>query len=257
MQQTMLRTFSILSIGALIAGMLFSCTKKSNAPQCNLAALTDSTTSVQSVTQFTYDNQDRLSSIVVTGQNACTRTFQYMGNILIFTVKDTTAGILNEIDTITLNSNNLMQTITKYYLSSGQRNSISYFYDLPGTKQATYSIYSGSSGSADTIGYAIADGDLMYDSLIGQTTHKDDFTYNPAKPIVYGDPTYFRQLLNYGAYYSINVHMLDVLYTAGKSYKAYTYTYNNNKISQETLRLWTSGSTDTVTHYTGYSYTCR
>ncbi len=252
----MLKTVSKLFVASLMASTLFSCKKDKSLNQCNLAALTDSTTSLQSSTRFTYDNQNRLSSIVITGQGACTRTFQYVGNSIIFTVKDTSAGLLNEIDTVTLNSNNLMQGVTKFFPSSGEKYNIRYFYDIPGIKQATYSIKSGDNES-DTTGYAISNGDLIYDSLVGHTAHKNDFTYTSSKPIVYGDPTYFRQLLNYGAYYYINVHMLDVLYTAGKSYKAYSYTFSNNRISQERLRIWTSGTTDTVTHIINYSYSCK
>ncbi len=254
-----MRNFAfLLLMGVLISGISFSCRKSHNSSQtCNLASMSDSTTSVESVTQFTYDNQNRVSSIVVTGQNACTRTFQYIGNSIIFTVKDTTPGILAEIDTVLLNSNNLMQSFSSYFPSSGSTYAITYFYDLPGVQQATRSVSMSNGEADDTVGYFVANGDLIYDSIQGQTTHKDDFTYYASKGIVYGDPTYFRQLLYYGAYYYINVHMLNSLYTAGKFYKAFTYTYSNNRISKQSLRQCSSGSTDTVTHTISYAYTCK
>jgi len=241
---------------ALFVCLFFSCKKNNSTQNCTLSTLTDSTTSVQSVTQFTYDNNNRVTAIVVSGQNACKRTLQYNGNTIIFSVTDTTPGIRNEIDTAILNSSNLVQTETIHYPTSGTTSLITFYYDLPGVAQATSSITTGDAEPADTIGYFIANGNLIYDSVKGQTTHKDDFTYY-SKSIVYGDPTYFRQLLYLGAYYYINKNMLSVLYSAGKSYKAYTYSFNNNRIAQATLRKCVAGSTDTITHIMSYSYSCK
>ena len=101
-----------LVLCAFLMCLFFSCKKSMNntTQNCLLSSLTDSTTSVQSVTLFSYDNSNRLTAIVVSGQNACTRTLQYVGNTIIFSVTDTTPGIMTEIDTAVLNSSNLIQT---------------------------------------------------------------------------------------------------------------------------------------------------
>ena len=248
----------ILFFSVLFAGMLFSCRKNTSTPQnCNLITLSDSTTSVQAVTQFTYDNSNRITAIVVTGKYGCTRNIQYAGNTIIFTVTDTTPGIMNEIDTVVLNDAGLIQTQVSHFPSSGTSSVETYFYDSPGTAAATSSTETENGIPGDTIEYNIVNGDLIYDNVAGQTAHKDDFTYYPSEGIVFGDPTYFRQLYYSGSYYYINKHMLSVLYTAGISYKAYSYSFSNNRIAQETLRLWTPTSPDTVTHIISYSYSCK
>src|SRR5581483_1330445 len=98
-----------LFVCALGGSMFVACKKQSTSQNCTLVALTDSTTSLQAATQFTYDAGGRLSSAIVTGQKGCTRTYQYVGDFVIFTVKDTTPGVLAEIDTIVLNSRGLIK----------------------------------------------------------------------------------------------------------------------------------------------------
>ena len=255
----MKKCISDLFTCVLVACLFFSCKKNAgNATQnCLLSSLTDSASAAQSVTQFSYDNSNRLTTIIVTGQNACKRTLQYIGNTIVFSVTDTTPGIMSEIDTAVLNSSNLIQTETIYYPTIGATYVITYYYDLPGIAQATSSIITENGEPGDTIGYAIVNGNLMYDSVKGQTAHNDDFTYYSSENIIYGDPTYFRQLFYFGAYYYINKNMLNVLYSPGISYKAYTYSFNNNRISQAILRKWVAGSADTVTHLMSYSYSCK
>lgn len=240
----------------LVVSLFFSCKKNSSTPNCVLSTLTDSTTSVQSVTQFTYDNSNRLSVIVVSGQYACRRTFQYSGSTIIFSVTDTTPGILNEIDTIVLNSSGFIQTQNIYYPTTGTSSTETFVYDSTGQIPIS-SVETNNGVPGDTLVYATVNGDLMYEKLIGQSTDENTFTYYSSENILYGDPTDFRQILYYGAYYYKNKHMLNVLYSPGESYKAYTYVFSNGRIAQSTLRMWKSGSADTVTHTLSYAYLCR
>ncbi len=240
----------------MFAGLFFSCKKSNTSKNCNIIALSDSTSSIQSITQFTYDNSNRLITIEVSGENACKKTLQYYGNTIIFSVTDTTPGIMHEIDTLVLNNSGLIQTQYSHFPSSGASSIETFFYDSTG-KTAISSIESDNGVPGDTMEYSTVNGDLIYEKSQGQTTDKYDFTYYTSENIIYGDPTDFRQLLYYGAYYYKNKHMLDVLYSPGNSYKRYTYTFSNNRLSEAVLRLWVAGSTDTVTHFLSYSYSCN
>jgi hypothetical protein len=235
---------------------IFSCRKhKTTAQICNLSSLTDSTTSLQSVTQFTYDNNNRVTSALVTGVYGCKRTYQYLGDMIIFTVSDTTPGIQIELDTIVLNNFGLIQTQVSHFPSSGNTIHETFQYDDAGV--ATGSIETENGLPGDTLLYTTVAGDLLNENLKGESTPKNIFTYYPSKNILYGDPTDFRQLLYYGAYYYKNKHMLSELYSPGKSFKSYKYTYVDNRISQQVLGWWKNGSPDTVTHIINYSYTCK
>jgi len=242
-------------LGILPAVSLLSCQKHNGSQQCNLAMLVDSTTSVQSVTSFSYDAQGRLSSAVVSGQKACVRTFQYIGNAVIFNVSDTTPGIQAETDTMVLNSQGLMITQASHYTSSGASSLVRYVYDDGGNPLSSTETDNGAPG--DSMVYSYSNGNLSYEAIKGQSVHKTDFTYYPTLGYVYGDPTDFRQLLYYGAYYYKNKNMLSVLSYPGSSYKNYTYTFAGNRIAMAVSRQWSSSSADTVTHYLRYSYSCQ
>lgn len=247
---------ALFVLAPAILSLMGACKRSSAGSQnCQLVSVTDSTTTVQSVSQFAYDNRNRVTSIVVTGNLACRRTMQYSGNTIMFAVTDTTPGVWTESDTAVLNSAGLITNFTSYYPTSGTSYHEVYFYDATGTAVSSTELENGLPG--DTIQYRTTGGDLQYDSVNGQAGHKDDFTYYAAEPIVFGDPTYFRQLLYYGAYYYINKHMLSELYSAGKSYKAYTYVLSNGRIARAVLRQWLSGSEDTVTHTLSYAYSCN
>ncbi len=249
-----MRYRTLLFTGLLYASFLFSCSKTTTNHHCNLATLTDSTTSVQSVANFTYDAQNRITNLVVTGVKGCTRTYTYVGNKVIFNVTDTTAGVLMETDTLMLNSINLISTQSTRFITSGSTAFKTYFYDTIGNPLSSISTVDGR--PSDTLIYSTQNGDLIYETVKGQSAHKNDFTYYSGQSFVKGDPTDFRQYYYYGGLYYQNKHMLYELYTIGKSYRGYTYTFTDNRIKQCILRQWTAPDTDTVTHYMNYTYNC-
>jgi|GEM_PF-3407756 len=250
MKQRILIAFGVLAVS------ICSCKKTTPSSQnCQLAALVDSTTSVQAVTLFTYDAQNRLTSVVVSGDKGCKRTYQYIGNTIVFTVTDTTQGIFTETDTLVLNSLGLIQTQAAYYPTAGTSQLETFIYDDAGN--ALRSVESENGDPGDTMEYYTTNGDLNYETEKGASVHKTDFSYYPSRSIVFGDPTDFRQLLYYGAYYYKNKHMLSVLSSPGKSYKSYAYTFSGTRIAQATMRQWTNSSPDTVTHTLTYTYSCK
>ncbi len=246
---------TLLFSSLLYASLLVSCGKTSTFPHCNLVTLTDSTTSVQSVASFTYDEQNRVTNVVVTGAKACTRTYTYLGNKVIFNVTDTTPGILMETDTLMMNSFNLISTQSTRYITNGTTEFKTYFYDNTGNPLSSIATDNGLPG--DTLIYSTQNGDLLYETVKGKSVHKNDFTYYSGQDFVKGDPTDFRQYFYYGGLYYQNKHMLYELYTTGKSYKRYAYSFVDNRIKQVYLRQWTAPDTDTVTHYINYTYNCK
>lgn len=249
------RSLSIL--GLLVIASLYSCKKNGGSAQnCNLVALVDSTSTVQATTTFTYDASNRITQVVVTGQKACKRTYQYLGsNIIIFNVTDTSAGIATETDTLFLNNKNLIEKQNTYYPNAGVSIHENYTYDDAGNAVSSYETINGTPG--DSMEYVTTSGDLTYEKVKGTTIHKNDFTYYGTKDIVFGDPTDFRQLFYYGAYYYRNKHLLNELIAPGISYKGYSYTFAGNRISQAKLRQWTAAAPDTITHYINYFYSCK
>jgi hypothetical protein len=238
----------------LLSVTLFSCKKNKTAEQCSLTAIKDSTTLIEATTQFTYDQQNRLTEVLVTGAKGCKRTYQYIDNKIIFVVTDTTPGILTERDTLSINASGLIETLTAYYPTSATSTFKTYVYDDAGNAISSTEKVNGVPG--DTLIYTTTGGNLMFETVKGQSIHKTDFTYS-TQNIVYGDPTDFRQLLYYGAYYYKNKHMLTTLASPGRSYRTYNYTFSDNRIMQVASRQWTSASTDTIAHTLTYSYSCK
>jgi YD repeat-containing protein len=238
----------------LLSAALFSCKKNKSAQQCSLTSIKDSTTTVEATTQFTYDQQNRLTEALVTGVKGCKRTYQYIGNKVIFVITDTTPGILTERDTLSINANGLIETQSAYFPTSATSSVETYVYDDAGIALSSTEKVNGLPG--DTLLYTTTAGDLMFETVKGQSIHKTDFAYS-AQSIVYGDPTDFRQLLYYGAYYYKNKHMLTTLASPGRSYRIYSYTFNDNRITQVLSRQWSSASADTIAHTLTYSYSCK
>jgi hypothetical protein len=216
---------SALAISAAVFGM-FSCKKndsKNNAT-CKMtsAVITPADSSNASTYNFTYNNDNKLSSIVVTGDNAFSKTFSYSGNTIKTTVKDGT-GVVTGLEEIVLNNLNKISSITTEDATGAIKSVQTFYFDANGNAQKAIIVYA--SGTSDTSDFTFVDGNLL-SIKEPNSSAVTTLSYYTDKSWASGDYLNFYQFSGYGSYYFINKNSVKSL-SFGAYSNDFTYEYDS------------------------------
>jgi len=237
--------FRLLLAVSVIAGFA-ACKKKSSStpakPQCKIVALTDNYSGNTTAFTITYGNDGKVSTLVAKGSSNFRKVFTYSGSMIFINVSDTT-GTVTETDTVTLNSSNLVLSVHQHYSAS------SYYYTTmtyDATNQlATTTATSGGTPTVTT--YSWTNGD-MTQSTDGSTT--STYTYYTDKNAEDGDLFQVEQLVQYGAFYINNKHLIKG--TGGSTVLNCNYVFDTDgKITS--LTATNGANVETIS----YQYQCQ
>lgn len=259
------KALTLILVGMLLMGSLFSCHKTGGAGNtqaptdstkynpglsangCRIIVITDSlpgSTAVESYS-FSYDSQGREDSMREGHPfqgSPVLETFQRMGNTLIMLTTSTT---LNLIDTITLNGNGLM---TRDVHAGGSTGVNTYSYSGTAVQQ---SIYQGPSSLLTTT-YNWSTGDMVsWNSVLsGGSGDMVNFGYDTVRSSA-GDYWHLGNMISYPAPWMVTAHRVTSV-TEGSQTFTYVYTVD------------TAGKITSMTSYLGgafqakygYTYDC-
>jgi YD repeat-containing protein len=189
---------------------------------------------------FHYNTDGTLAGSLFMGPYTDTISYTYNGKLIYRSVA---AGINSSVDTITLNDAGMIvqdkaQIGASVYMTN-------YSYDVNGL-MATFTqqqdAYPPISAS-----YTFTNGD---NTLIVSGTARDTLVYDINKPAVMGNLDQFNQLLNFGAMYIKNKHLLLEEHHGYGSFYTYTYTPEGNISS---LKITTGNNSETIS----YTYNCQ
>jgi hypothetical protein len=239
----MKRTTSVLVAAVIILGISPSCSKKSSStPNCKLITVTDAIGANNTTINITYNNDGKISTVQQTGSSPATKVYTYIGNLIMIAV---TAPTGNSTDSVVLNSNGLIA----YWLSRDASNNTQvYIYTYGSNGQLLKYTFQSNGGAITTTTATFTNGDLTGTS---DGTNTGIYTYYTDKAFADGDYIKLVQLLNYGALYIKNVHLIKG-FQQGATVENFNYSFDSSgKITGVTA---TNGANiETVT----YQYNCN
>lgn len=248
-QITIMKKLLLFACTTLIAGTLLtitSCKKNDDDPVCRLSTATNVSSSGNSALVFSYNTDGKLSQMVSTGASSYTRTFSYSGNTINIIQRDGANAIVQTSD-VTLNNANKVVSIVTKSAAGTVTEMLNVDYDANGNASRIIAKYG--SGTPDTSILTYSGGDLI---TITSGTSITTLTYYTDKAFQPGDYLYYTQMMQYGAMYITNQHMLKSYQNSGGTPSNFTYEYDNSgNVSKITL---ISGST---TESLDYTYNCN
>jgi hypothetical protein len=239
----MKRTTSMLVTAIIILGLSPSCSKKSSsAPNCKLITVTDAIGTSNTTINITYNNDGKISTVQQTGSSPATKVYTYIGNLIMIAV---TAPAGNSTDSVVLNSNGLIS----YWLSRDASNNTQiYIYTYGGNGQLLKYTLQSNGGAITTTTATITNGDLTGSS---DGTNVGTYTYYTDKAFADGDYIKLVQLLNFGALYIKNAHLIKG-FQQGTTIENFNYNFDSSgKITGVTA---TSGANIEIVTY---QYNCN
>jgi YD repeat-containing protein len=193
---------------------------------------------------YTYNNDGRISGSVYKDANSGTNysvSFSYSGNMIYRAVQ---AGANSSVDTITLNANGMIE---KYKTVIGALNYLTTLtYDA--NQQLTTFTQQQDAYPPLTANYSFTNGDV---TLVTENNFPSDtLVYDLTKPAVHGNQDEVNQLLDLGAMYIKNKHLL--VSSSHGATVLYSYEYNGDgNISAVKIIV---GNSYTIIHFT---YNCK
>lgn len=204
-----------------------------NIPSCKIATATQTDNSTTTTYNLTYDVLGRLAKVDCTGSDPFTKTFTYNGDSIFVNVPE---GPHASSAVITLNSFKLISTRKLSFQNSLY--DASYNYDSNGQLislaaiQGTYIF--------PIINYTNTNGDITNTTSQGIT---DTTSFYNDKTSVLGSLDDFGQLINYGAFYNRNKHLMKS-YQNGTNRIDYSYTFDSK-----------GNISSVISNYNGTNYT--
>lgn len=173
----------------------------------------DSAFGQSSATYYVTYNDDGQIAAIQQGGGTTLKTFTYTGNLVV--AKTIASGTLQSTDSILLNSNGLM--ISRVSTDGTNRDVQTFSYSANGQIQSITSQHNGNTPAI--LAYQITNGDA--------TTSSDGSSYSYYTDKPYADGDYFQvsQLLNYGAYFMKNAHLIKS-FQNGATTTNFTYTFD-------------------------------
>jgi hypothetical protein len=233
----------MLVTAIIILGLSPSCSKKSSsAPNCKLITVTDAIGTSNTTINITYNNDGKISTVQQTGSSPATKVYTYIGNLIMIAV---TAPAGNSTDSVVLNSNGLIS----YWLSRDASNNTQiYIYTYGGNGQLLKYTLQSNGGAITTTTATITNGDLTGSS---DGTNVGTYTYYTDKAFADGDYIKLVQLLNFGALYIKNAHLIKG-FQQGTTVENFNYNFDSSgKITGVTA---TSGANIEIVTY---QYNCN
>lgn len=219
-----------------------SCKKSSSTPSCKLITVVDQYNSSTATINISYNNDGKISTIQRTGSSPSTQVFNYNGNLLM--ISTSSSGSVTSTDSVVFNSDGLISYSMEKDASNNKTVNI---YTYSGTQLLkSTSQYNG--GAIQTTTYTYTNGDLTGSS---DGTNTGVYSYYTDKTFADGDYLKLVQLINYGAFFVKNAHLIKG-FQEGSTVENFNYTFDNTgKITG--LTATTGSSIETVT----YQYSCN
>ncbi|MBN9381941.1 MAG: hypothetical protein J0H74_14330 [Chitinophagaceae bacterium] len=196
--------------------MTAACSKKGSSNSqnhCKISSIADSALGQSSAAYYITYNDNGQVAAIQQGGGKMLKTFTYTNNLVV--VKTTASGALQSTDSILLNSNGFM---TSRVSTDGTNRDVQTFsYSANGQIQSITSQRNGNT-PAITV-YQFTNGDAAGSS------DGSSYSYYTDKPYAAGDYFQVSQILNYGAYYIKNAHLLKT-FQSGATNVNFTYTFD-------------------------------
>lgn len=219
-----------------------ACSKKGSSNSqnhCKISAVTDSAIGQSSVAYYFNYNDNGQVATIVQSEGKMIKAFTYANNLVV--VKTTAAGALQSTDSILLNSGGLM---TSRVSTDGTNRKVQTFsYSANGQIQTMTSQYN--TNTPAVTAYQITNGDVTGSS------DGSSYSYYTDKPYAAGDYFQISQMLNYGAYFIKNAHLLKSV-QSGTTVANFTYTFDANGKITSLISISTA-----IAQLITYSYNCN
>lgn len=236
---------TVLSAAMLTTAV--SCKKKDDSPTCRMTTATSVSGTDSYVYSLTYNNDGKISTITTVGGGTTTsKVFTYAGNTINIAEKNN-SGTVTYNYVVTLNSAGNISSIVQTAPGSSNTYTLTAAYDGNGNLTSITSQSSGSSAYVTNTTYS--GGDLVSYSAGG--SNSGTLEYYSDKDFQDGDYFKTQQMLQYGALYIVNKHLVKAQ-TSGSNITNYSYEFTDGRVSKLTSSA-SGGSVSTVT----YQYTCN
>lgn len=239
-------------IGFLMASLLMTgamaCKKSSSSATgsgttCKIIGVTDNYNGAIANYNIRYDSIGEITGVTAKGAVNFFRSISYGSNIIYVTSSDT-LGFINELDTLTLDTNGRITSIHQYYPATRSHSDMIMAY-ITGTKLG-YTTFTNNIG-ANTTSYGWTNGDMTQANSAGAVVN---YAYNNMG-VQDGDGLKIKMLLHYGTSYIKNAHLVSSVKVNANATTNHSYTLNNN--GNIAIATATDGSiTETLT----YQYQC-
>lgn len=192
--------------------LTYSCKKSGNTNSYPLSrcSIINVASSVGYSFTFNYDSLNRIQSIIQSGYDKYTYTYNYFSGYLVRVIKDSVNAI-KAIDSITLNSAGLIEKVIYihrgiiYPPQSVDSGTCEMEYDVSGNIFKRH-YYSNNNNYVDS--FVWENGDVVSIPVIGMVVGKGHFAYDMAHSCADGDYYKWNQLFEFGSYYFKNSHMV-------------------------------------------------
>lgn len=233
----------LLSCAIIAATMITaatSCKKKDDEQTCRIVTVTSNDGTSTEVTNITYNNDGKVSTISQAGSSGYSKVFTYSGSTINIT-ESNGSGTITYTYVVTLNSKGNVSTIVETPAGGSNTYTLTAQYDGNGNLTSLTSQSGG--GSPSVTATTFTNGDLT-------TFTGGSFEYYTDKSFQDGDYIKLQQWLQYGALYIVNKHLVKSS-TFGTDVTNFSYEFTDGRIS----KLTSTGTSGVST--VNYQYSCN